>query len=336
MMRKVFYPTIAILCIGCHNLVPDDSSVELNIQDFEAAWTHIDLTYPLLDYKGIDWDEVYVDYRTRAEQTVGDDIYQVLYDMVGRLEDGHASVLTLGGTKVRPYTPSRMIRDANALDVNLIRKYFDKPLIVIANEAIEYQFITESIGYVRLSTFGSRLSGRQDEFAECVRYFQEADGLIIDVRENDGGGSSVYDPIVGYLISDTVFSGYQVKVNEVIEPGLIPPNQSLTFTKSIIILINGTTFSAGEVFADRFWQQSHVTLLGDTTAGGGMSSNTNPVFTLPSGKAISLNTSAVFRGDSIPIEWNGVPPDIYVRQTAADAVAGVDHQLEAAITRLSQ
>ncbi len=334
--KTFFFLCISIGLLACHNLVPDESSTELNIRDFDAAWGFIDANYPLLEYKGLDWDQVYDDYRVRAEQTIGDDMYQVLYDLVGELEDGHASILTLGGTKVRPHTPRRMIRDTDAFNVFMIREYFEEPLLLIGNEAIEYQYVTESIGYVRISTFGNMLVGRQDEFAEVVRYFQDAEGLIVDVRENGGGSSVAFEPIVGYLISDTVVSGYQIRVNEIIEPGLIPPNPDITFTKPTVVLINGTSFSAAEVFADRFWQQTHVTLIGDTTAGGGMSSNSDPVFVLPSGRAISLNTFAVTRGDSVPIEWNGVPPDIIVRQTAEDARNGVDHQLEAAIEFLQQ
>ncbi len=322
--------------VACHQWVPDESSTELNVQDFEAAWNYIETNYPLLEYKGLDWDEVYVEYRARAEQTVGDDFYQVLYDLIGELEDGHASILTLGGTKVRPHTPRRMIRDTGALDVFNLRNYFSVPLRIIANEAIEYQFITASIGYVRISTFGSMLVGRQDQFSEVVRYFENAEGLIVDVRENGGGSSVAFEPIVGYLIADTVPSGYQILVDEIIEPGFVPPHPDITFTKPIVILINGTAFSAAEIFADRFWQQSHVTLMGDTTAGGGMGSNTDPVFALPSGRAISLNTRAVLRGDSVPVEWNGVPPDIYVRQTAEDARNGIDRQLEAAIEFLQR
>ncbi len=316
-----------IFMIGCHHLIVDETSSQLNALDFETAWEYINQNYPLIDYKDIDWVNVYMKYKARSENVVGDGIYQILFDMVGELQDGHASVVTLGGTKIRTFLPPRVAKSSGAFDPEVIRTYFDKKLLLTGNNTIAYEFIDNDIGYIRLSTFGSLLDGRQHEFAECLNYLSSAEGIIIDIRENDGGSSRVYDHITGYLISQDILSGYQISVREVIPPGTIKRNSSLNFTKPIILLINGTCFSAAEVFADRLRGQDHITLLGDTTAGAGMSTNADGLFLLPSGKGIDLNLSAIFRRDSIPIEWNGVPPDIYVSQDSTDAHSGIDHQL---------
>ncbi len=100
-------------------------------------------------------------------------------------------------------------------------------------------------------------------------------------------------------------------------------------------MINGSCFSATEVFAGRMRQLDYVTIVGDTTAGGGMSSNGEARHFLPNGGAIRINYESILRLDGQPIEWNGVPPDIRVVQTKADIGNNVDKQLEFAVEMLS-
>lgn len=326
---------LLLLLLSCHEFVPDNASNDQNVEDITAAAIYINTNYPLLEYKGIDWQDLLLQYTTRAEEAKGDEFYQVLYDFVGELKDSHAKIYTIGGIGVRPYTPERMIRSRGAFDPNLIRKYFDSPLFVTGNNTIEYQYIQGDIGYVRLSTFGDQLLGRETQFENVVNYFQQARGLIVDIRENNGGTSLTYDKVLSHFLEDGIIPGLMVNNQEIIIPATITPHPTTTFTKPVVVIINGTSFSAAEVFADRMRISDHVTLIGDTTAGGGMSTSIDPLFVLPSGKAISINNTAVLRRDTVPIEWNGIVPDILVNQTPEDALSGVDHQLEFAIEFLS-
>ncbi len=119
------------------------------------------------------------------------------------------------------------------------------------------------------------------------------------------------------------------------EAGTILPQGGQQYTGPIVILINGTSFSAAEVFVEIMRQLDYVTVVGDTTAGGGVSSNGDPRHFLPSGKSISINYEAILRIDGEPLEWNGVPPDIRVLQTKADVDMKRDRQLQSAIEMLS-
>ena len=85
------------LFLSCSNILVPESEENMNIEDFEAAWTHIDKVYPLFDFKKIDWDSTHAIYRARAELTEGDEIYSLLYDLVGEIKDGHAKIITKGG-----------------------------------------------------------------------------------------------------------------------------------------------------------------------------------------------------------------------------------------------
>jgi carboxyl-terminal processing protease len=95
-----------------------------------------------------------------------------------------------------------------------------------------------------------------------------------------------------------------------------------------VLLIDGGCFSACEDFAEMMKHVPSVTAIGDTTSGA---SGAPQAFALPSGRQINVSTKDIRRYDGLPIEWNGVPPDILVRQTAEDVNMGRDKQLEYAI-----
>ena len=165
----------------------------------------------------------------------------------------------------------------------------------------------------------------------CWHPFSEADGIIVDIRNNTGGGSAGYSPIIGRLIESPVATTSGFSWMGTNDAGTISPLGGQQYTGPIVLLISGTTFSAAEVFVEIMQQLDYVTLVGDTTAGGGVSSNGDPRHFLPSGKSIKINYEAILKIDGEPLEWNGVPPDIRVPQTKADIDMKRDRQLESAI-----
>ena len=44
---------------SCQNLIVKPPDSDLNVEDFEAAWTAIDTEYVYLGFKGIDWESIY-------------------------------------------------------------------------------------------------------------------------------------------------------------------------------------------------------------------------------------------------------------------------------------
>ncbi len=332
---KVLFVGLSIMglsnCDGDSSLEPGSA---FQLEDFESAWSHIDSIYPLFDFKNIDWDSIHTLYSERIGQSGDNDFFAIVMDLVGELKDGHANVYTETGFKIRPYTPPRLLRDEEAFDLNVVRTYFSQPLLTTGNGTIHYEFVSDSIAYVYLSTFGNDLRNDVNDIEKVIDYFSQARGVIIDVRNNRGGGSAVYDPIIGRFLASPLVTESAVSVMGTRSPYTIAPQGSRQYTRPIVILINGSCFSATEVFAGRMRQLDYVSVVGDTTAGGGMSSNGDARHFLPSGGSIRINYEAILRIDGQPIEWNGVPPDIRVEQTKADIDNGEDKQLEFAIDYL--
>lgn len=64
--------------------------------------------------------------------------------------------------------------------------------------------MANNVGYVRIATFGNALQGNVNDIDIVIDYFSEADGIIVDIRNNRGGGSAGFDPIIGRLIETQV------------------------------------------------------------------------------------------------------------------------------------
>jgi len=155
---KTFFLCLSIMglanCDGDSSLEPGSA---FKLEDFESAWSHIDSIYPLFDFKNIDWDSIHTVYRERIEQSSDNDFFTIVMDLVGELKDGHANVYTESGVKFRPYTPPRLLRDEEAFDPDVVRTYFAQPLLTTGNGTIYYEFVSDSIAYVYMSTFGNDL-----------------------------------------------------------------------------------------------------------------------------------------------------------------------------------
>jgi len=325
---------LLIIC-GCKDLIIQPATSNRNLEDFEAAWKRVDDVYPFLGLKHIDWDSIYSVYRPRVLSARGDEFYVVLGDFIAELKDGHAYYKTEGGDEVYPFYPMRHFRDRHAYSPIVVRKYFPDKLLLTTSKSAEYGITADNIGYVFLAGFQE--DHLQHEFPGIIQYMKQTRGLIIDIRQKRGGNYENAQAVVAPFLSLPMekpalyFLGVLVRQSP-LEPLAVP----LRYTQSVVVLINGSTFSAGEVTTEMLKQVPNVTVIGDTTGGGGVasddgSSKTAAEFVLPSGKIICVGSGYLARYDGLPFESIGIEPDIRVEQTAQDINDGHDKQLEYAL-----
>lgn len=328
---------IAILCCACENAIVSAPETGQNLADLEAAWSWVDSLYPILEMKRIDWDGVHAQYRPLAEAAWGDEFYQILHDMLAVLEDGHLYFQTPGGGVVFPHIPRRLLRDRRSFSPYLMRNYFDRRLRLAGGETIEYEILPDNIGYIRIATFDPDYM--MDDLPEVMEFVRNSTGLIIDVRNNNGGQRENVAEVVSRFIESplTWMQGFeQDGVPFEPWPPIEPDDRHYRYDKPVVVLANGASISGGEIFPEVMKQLPLVTVVGDTTAGAGCNDRdvTPGDLVLPSGKRIHIPTGCLMRYDGIPIEWNGVLPDIRIAQTPADVEQGMDRQLEHAIELL--
>jgi hypothetical protein len=332
-VRSSFVPLLlCLLTSGCSDLLvtaPDESD---NLADFEAACSTVQKVYPFMKFKQINWDSLHMVYLPRAEAARGDEIDQVLVDLLAELKDGHVRVQTAGGASVATYHPPRAERDRGAYSPLVVRNYFSGELRTAGNQRVEYGVTEGGFGYIYVATLVENdpvLAG----FDEALMYLRDTPALIIDVRHNGGGSDNNSIAIVARLISARIANLPYADAAGNLQPGpFIYPRGPFQYTKPVVLLVNGVCFSSCEDFAAMMSNVPTVTIVGDTTAGG---SGAPQLFALPSGRKIRLSTLIIRRFDGQPIEWNGVVPDVRVAQTAADINQGKDPQLEYALWFLS-
>ncbi|RIV17364.1 hypothetical protein DYU11_32260 [Fibrisoma montanum] len=248
----------------------------------------------------------------------------------------------LRGPKDRPVTV--MFRDARG-------KTFSRALprsgysTLTPVESVIIKYLPGNVAYVQLNEFESNRGFKR--FVAAFDTIAAANALILDVRQNGGGDSGNGWNILSYLTDKPFATGsYRSRVyspvrrargeNVLFEPvdtgNTWAANREKLFSKPVAVLIGGMTFSAAEDFTVAFAAMKRGKLIGEPTGG----STGQPLgFSLPGGIMARVCT----KRDAFPdgTEWvgKGIQPDILIRPTAADVLAGRDPALDAALRELA-
>ena len=331
-MKNIFLILSAlslILLFSCKDIVVTEPDSNLNVEDFEAAWDRINDVYPYLEFKKINWDSIYTVYRPLAEAAQGDEFYLVLRDLLAELKDGHVYYRTKGGGEVYPYYPQRHFKDRHAYSPFVVRKYFDKELKLTESTSVEYEILPGNIGYAFISDFHEDYL--RNEFPGVLEYLKNTKGLILDIRQKRGGDYQNIEAVVTRFLTEPLErnDAYTYGEKWVLPP--FQPSGPFQYTNPVVVLINGSTFSAGEFTTEILKQLPQVTAVGDTTGGGSVGGGDEGLYFLPSGKSIDIGFIDIRRYDGLPWEWLGIAPDVRIEQTEEDILAERDKQLEHAI-----
>ena len=310
--------------VGCSELLVNGPESNTNGADFQTVSQLVKYRYAFLSFKQVNWDSLTIAYRPAAMSSHGDEIYPVLMSLLGTLRDGHVELRTEGGFPVVAYKPPRF-QNGKQFSPLVVRSYFDGDLNLAGDGNIDYGIIPGNIGYVYISTFTDGSWVR--EFDGVLNSLLSTKGLIVDVRNNTGGNGSQVDFVVGRFISSNISYNMYNPDGSIHGTATIVP-RSVRYQQPVVVLINGMSFSAGEMFPVLMKQVPSVRTVGDTTGGGGGS---NDVFPLPSGRRLRMPVNYFTKANGEMVEWNGVAPDIVVPQTEDDLRSGHDQQLETAL-----
>jgi tricorn protease len=179
----------------------------------------------------------------------------------------------------------------------------------------------KKIGYVHLRAMGP------NDIAQWQREFYpvfDRDGLIIDVRHNNGGNIDSW--ILEKLLRKAWFY-WQPRV------GNPTWNMQYAFRGHVVVLCDQNTASDGEAFAEGFRRLGLGKVIGTRTWGGEIwLSQSN--FLVDRGIATAAETGVFGPDGDWLIEGHGVDPDIVVDNLPHATFKGGDAQLDAAIKYL--
>ena len=301
--------------------------------NFMALWTIMDEHYCFFDLKkeklGVDWNEV----KTRYAASISDDmsdrsLFEVLCNMIGELRDGHVN-LTSAYDFGRNWSwktdyPANFSKD-------LQDKYLGKDYIIGGN-GYYYRILDDNIGYLVVESFERIMSdGRLNVMLNNMTL---CNGLIIDIRNNGGGQLTASESLASRFTEKKVTVSYTCyktgpghnDFSKLYKNELSPAEYDLRWIKPVVVLTNRGCFSSANDFACIMKPLENVTLMGDTTGGGGgmpMSSE------LPNGWVVRFSSAPMFDADTNHVEF-GVAPDIRLDMKEEDIKAGVDTYIESA------
>lgn len=187
---------------------------------------------------------------------------------------------------------------------------------------VSHKMLPNNVGYVKINTFSSENTAQ--ELEDALKKLANADAYIVDLRGN--GGGLVWQAFKCFaLFNDSgEFSSYKGrwagKVNtgkyvltakhlEDYEDGKLDGSYSrpanLCGDKPVVILMNGGSASASEMFAGAMRHHRGAELVGVTSFGKGIMQHT---FALDGGRAIKVTTAQLYQPDGNSIHGTGMSP----------------------------
>lgn len=174
----------------------------------------------------------------------------------------------------------------------------------ITIEEVYSEVIDDEIGYIQIVEFegkaGAQLAEIKNEFVD-----KGIKGLIIDLRDNPGGGLDVLLDVTDIFVENKLVTWF--------ENGDGTKEEYFTKVGSwdipVVILVNENTASAAEAFSGCMQDYKNAVLVGTETFGKGIVQN---VYKLRDNTFIKFTASKYFTPNGRNFDKNGIKPDYEV------------------------
>jgi carboxyl-terminal processing protease len=190
----------------------------------------------------------------------------------------------------------------------------------------EAKRLAGGLGYIRFNAFAPIL---MKKVCGALRSMHDAHGLIIDLRGNHGGLIGMIAGLSGLLETDPLFFG-SMQTRQGSSP-LVAFPQRLPYTGALVVLVDGTSQSAAEMFAAGLQESGRALVVGEISAGNAIPS---AIIKLPTGALLQYGFAKYVTPHGIVLEARGVIPDWIVIATRRTILLGGDPQLTTGIRKL--
>ncbi len=195
---------------------------------------------------------------------------------------------------------------------------------LIENDTVEYEMKDGKIGYVQVTEFEDVTLKQFEEALDDLNK-QGMKGLVIDLRSNPGGNLSTVVDMCDLILSEGTIVSIKDKNGN---------NKVYTAEKDnklnvpLVVLINGYSASASEIFAGVVKDHELGTLVGTTTYGKGIVQN---IYPLGDGTSLKVTGAEYFTPNGTNIHGVGIEPDVEIEYGYDENNPEKDNQLEKAI-----
>lgn len=203
---------------------------------------------------------------------------------------------------------------------------FDITRAEVEEVTVEYEMKESNIGYIQVTEFDDPTD---EQFREAVADLesQGMEQLIIDLRSNGGGYVDVSVDMADLFIKEGVI--VSVKDKRGLSYKYEDCGDDNYVELPIVILVDGNTASASEIFTGALMDYDLCTVIGTQTFGKGI---TQDIIPLEDNTGVKITSAKYYSPDGKNIHGVGIEPDIEVKWDYEKYKAdGSDNQLEAAI-----
>ncbi len=330
-MRSGYIYAILFLILGagnisCERFLTAEDPVDNPASNFDLLWHNLDRKYSLFTTKGLDWDSIYQAYRPEIHEGMHDTLlFSTIGRMILELKDGHTDIRSPYGQTDYDYTAGS--------NTNFVPHIVKVTYLGPGNkerDGMRYNII-DMVGYLYIESFSTEIT--ENGIREVLDYFSDTKGIIIDVRNNTGGNDRYCEIIANHFFDKK----RMVEINHLkTGPGhddfgtidnYFEPEDGLGISDPTVLLTNRTCFSACNSFVSWMSSLPHVSIVGDTTGGGG---GTPHFSELPNGWIYRYSATKSYRPDGLNLD-EGIPPDHYVTITKRDSTRWRDTLIEYAL-----
>lgn len=226
-------------------------------------------------------------YEVDKEPMTGLDLSLLVNNYV-KGEEGTQVVITVYREETGEYT-----------DVTVTRRPIDV-------QTVSGRMLEDKIGYISVIEFDEVTAGQFKQKIEDLNN-EGMEKLIIDLRDNPGGELYTVVSMADYILEDggrilTVADKYGKEQVHQAEDG-----HSLDIP--IVVLVNGNSASASEVFTGALKDYEAATVVGTQTFGKGIVQSLIP---LSDGSAVKLTTNHYYTPSGLDIHGTGIAPDVEI------------------------
>ena len=227
------------------------------------------------------------------------------------LQPGDAIISVNGDTDVESSLSKIHGPVGQPVKIGVWRSGCTKSLTIIRKEinfsSVERRRVRD-IPYIKIRTFSSKETGRK--IRSAIQEYKADKYLILDLRDNQGGFLDQASESLGALLGKSLIYSTIDDVNGA--KNFYSPDSKVRFRGKLLVLINKTTVSSGEIVAGALKESGRAQLFGERTYGKGY---TNALYPLSNGGLLAFARTKWLTPNGQFIEGQGILPNISISDT---------------------
>lgn len=194
----------------------------------------------------------------------------------------------------------------------------------IEAQTVSHKMLGDNIGYIQVTEFDSVTTDQYKSALDDLEN-QGMTGLVVDLRNNPGGNVSTVCDMLDMMLPEGLIVYTQDKDGN---KETATSDEEHQFTKPLVVLMNGNSASASEIYAGAIQDYGIGKIVGTQSYGKGV---VQQIFDLGDGTSVKLTIADYYTPKGRNINGKGITPDVEVEYQADESNPDEDNQLDKAV-----